>query len=126
MSNLVDHAKRELALAGNDDDFNESIIKAVEGFVSYDGHSGTSAEVAASMIYDILRYRNITSLTDDPKEWMQVDFGDETPCWQSLRNPAAFSLDNGRNYYLLYEGANQANPKPMRESKKTGIWTGEV
>lgn len=113
-SGLVLHAMRELDLAGNDEDFNASIIAAVEGFVSY-GHSGGSHSVAVELLEDILNYRNLTPLTDNSKEWMSVEMGD-TPCWQSVRNPAAFSNDEGKTYYLLSEGANATKPEPIHQS----------
>src|SRR5689334_13014852 len=49
-SGSVTHARRELALIGNDEDFNRSIINAIKGFNSY-GHSGGSAAVAVPMLY---------------------------------------------------------------------------
>ncbi len=94
-SNLVEHAKRELVLAGNDDDFNESIIEAVRGFTSY-GHSGGSASVAIPMLNDLLQFKNLTPLTDDPIEWNQVS----EDVWQSCRNSEAFSNDGGKTYTL--------------------------
>lgn len=114
--NLVEHAKRELALAGNDEDFNNSIIKAVEAFASY-GHSGGSASVAVPMLNDLLQYKNLTPLTDHWDEWMEVEMGD-IPCWQSIRNPEAFSHDHGYTYYLLSEGANATKPEPLHETKR--------
>jgi hypothetical protein len=120
MSNLVEHARRELALCGNDDDFNESIIKAVEAFASY-GHSGGSASVAIPMLNDLLQFKNLTPLTDDSSEWNIVDDDmqpDGVRCWQSNRNSEAFSTDGGKTYYLLSEGGSQQNPKPIHNSKK--------
>lgn len=101
MGNLVDHAKRELALLGNEEDFNQSIIKAVEAFSDF-GHSGGSASFAIPMLNDLLQFKNLSPLTDDPAEWMQVEMGEEN-CWQSCRNPEAFSNDGGKTYYLLSE-----------------------
>jgi hypothetical protein len=118
MSNLVEHAKRELALAGNDADFNQSIIKAVEAFASY-GHSGGSASVAIPMLNDLLQFKNLTPLTDDPSEWNIVDDAmqpDGVRCWQSNRNSEAFSHDHGKTYYLLSEGSNSKHPEPLHET----------
>lgn len=110
---LVEHARRELALAGNDEAFNHSMIKAVEAFAAY-GHSGGSASVAIPMLNDLLQFKNLTPLTDSPYEWMDV--GDNL--WQSTRNPEAFSLDRGKTYYLLSEGASQSNPNPIHKTEK--------
>lgn len=109
---LVEHAKRELALAGNDDDFNQSIIKAVEAFASF-GHSGGSAMVAIPMLNDLLQFKNLTPLTNNPNEWMQVEMGKED-CWQSQRNPEAFSGDGGKTYYLLSD-----NPRVIHTAEES-------
>lgn len=98
MSRLVEHAKRELALAGNDEDFNNCIVKAVEGFTSY-GHSGSSAEVGLYILTELLKFRNLTPLTDDPAEWNYV----AVDIWQSSRNSEAFSSDGGKTYRLNSE-----------------------
>lgn len=116
-SGLVLHAMRELELAGNDEDFNKSIIAAVEGFRSY-GHSGGSAEVGISILHDLLQHKNLTPLTDDPKEWNDVGEMGDILTWQSVRNPEAFSRDGGKTYYLLSEGANATNPEPLHESTR--------
>lgn len=101
MSNFVEHAKRELSLLGNDDEFNNSIIKSIEAFASY-GHSGGSASVAIPLLNDLLQFKNISPLTDNKNEWNEV--GRNT--WQSRRNPEAFSEDSGKTYYLLSERDN--------------------
>lgn len=108
---LVEHAKRELALLNNDDAFNDSLIKAVEGFVTY-GHSGSSASVGIGMLNALLNFKNLTPLTDNPDEWMTV--GPES--WQNCRNPEAFSNDGGKHHYFLSEGASFENPSPLHES----------
>lgn len=111
-SNLVTHARRELALAGNDDAFNNCIIKAVKGFAGY-GHSGGSASVGIQILHDLLQFKNLTPLTDDPNEWMKISEVD----WQSKRDHEAFSRDGGKTYYLLSEGAHFGNPQPLHESQ---------
>lgn len=113
-SGLVLHAMRELEHAGNDQDFNNSMIAAVEAFSSY-GHSGGSASVAIPMLNDLLQFKNLTPLTDDPSEWMKVEMGDED-CWQCVRNPEAFSNDNGKTYYLLSDGSNSEKQAKLYET----------
>lgn len=112
-SNLVKHARRELNLAGNDEHFNTSIIKAVGAFASY-VHSGGSASVAIPMLYTLLLQKNLTPLTDNPQEWNQH----EEDIWQSRRNSEAFSKDGGKTYFLLSEDGKNGNPRPMYISTK--------
>lgn len=113
---LVEHAKRELELAGNDEDFNQSMIKAVEAFASY-GHSGGSASIAVPMLNDLLQFKNLTPLTDDERGWMQVEMGEEN-CWQSRRNPEAFSNDHGKTFYLLSEGGSSTGTRHVTAKAK--------
>jgi hypothetical protein len=104
-SNLVMHARRELERLNNDDDFNRSILNAIRGFTSY-GHSGGSAEVAISIIHDLLQFKNISPLTNDPKEWAHSTeevFGEPGGVWQNRRCGEAFSSDGGKTYTLLSE-----------------------
>lgn len=98
MSNLVEHAKRELARLDNDEEFNQTIINAVTAFAEY-GHSGGSASYAIPILNDLLQFKALTPLTNDPSEWNEVGEG----VWQSSRNSEAFSTDEGKSYYLVSE-----------------------
>ncbi len=123
MGNLVDHAKRELALAGNDETFDNSIIKAVEGFASY-GHSGGSASVGIQLLSELLQFKNLTPLTDNPDEWQHISEDVwKGGVYQNRRNGEAFSNDGGKTYYLLSEGGNDQNRKPLHESVKWEVKT---
>jgi len=109
MSNLVDHARRELELAGmfdydgKGDTFDaynkmmaEAVLALVEVFAEQ-GHSGMSAGMVLGMFTEVANYRPLSPLTADPAEWQDVDFG----MWQNRRRPDAFSKDGGQTYYLL-------------------------
>ncbi len=108
MSNLIEHAKEELTRAGlfaDDSDYGGMLGDAVLELISVfagQGHSGMSAEMVTDIFSRLARYQTLTSLTDDPTEWMQVEMGKQD-CWQSRRRPDAFSLDGGKTYYLLDE-----------------------
>lgn len=122
MSNLVEHARRELSLVeqGPDGDraFADSLLAAVEGFATYEGHSGGSHAVAVDWLTRLLRFENIAALTDNPNEWMHVG-GDAFPpdgVWQNVRCSEAFSNDGGKTYYLLSEGGNDKSREPLHES----------
>jgi hypothetical protein len=120
MSNLVDHARRELARVeqGPEGDraFADSLLRAVEGFASYPGHSGGSAMVAVDWLTRLLRFENLSPLTSDPAEWTNVSDVSGDPLWQSKRCSEAFSDDGGRTYWLLSEGAHSGNRAPRHEA----------
>jgi len=105
MSNLIEHAKRELTLAGmfdKDADYNGAlapeIMKLVELFSSQ-GHSGASAVITIGILEKLLRFQTLTPITSNPDEWMEVGTG----LWQSKRNPAIFSKDSGKTWYDVDE-----------------------
>lgn len=118
---LVEHAERELALIPEDDEaFKDAILQAVKAFSKY-GHSGSSHFVGVHILADLLNYRNLSPLTNDPDEWMFITddiAGRKGGLYQSTRNPEAFSHNGGKTYYLLSEGANMLNPKPVHRTRK--------
>lgn len=112
MSNLVNHARRELELIDEDPWLTDGILKVVQDFADM-GHSGTSASHTIGVLYQLLQFKNLSPLTDDPSEWNHVH-GD---VWQSSRNAEAFSNDEGKTYYLLGEGGNDQNREPLHTSE---------
>ena len=108
-SNLVLHAKRELALAGlldAESDYDGELgVAALEIVHVFDkqGHSGASAAMVISLVEKLLRYEPLTPLTADPDEWMPLDeevFG-KANVFQSRRDSKMFSEDGGRTYYSV-------------------------
>jgi len=118
MSNLVNHARRELTLIGEESETIERYLNIIKAFSDM-GHSGGSASVAIPTINVLLQFKNLSALTNDPAEWMFV--GDVSPTaselWQSIRNLEAFSHDGGKSFWLLSEGGNDRNPKPLHFSE---------
>ncbi len=112
MSNLVEHARRELALIGEEQEFVDGYLNVIQAFADM-RHSGGSASVAIPVINQLLQFNNLSPLTDDIEEWIQV--GDCS--WQNCRNPEAFSEDVGYTYYLLSEGGTMDNPYPSHKTK---------
>ena len=112
MSNLVEHAKRELELVGEEPEFIDGLLKVIQAFADM-GHSGGSASVAIPVINELLQFKNLKPLTDNSDEWMLV--GEQM--WQNVRNSEAFSDDGGKTYYLLSEGGHQGNPHPKHETE---------
>lgn len=121
MSNLVQHAERELTLLGEDQETIDGYKKVIQAFADM-GHSGGSAAIAIPVINELLQFNNITPLTDNPDEWQYISedvWGSSGGIWQNRRSGEAFSNDGGKTYYLLSEGGNDKNRKPLHESKKS-------
>lgn len=105
MSNVVDHARRELELCGQtaeDPGYAASLVATVAAFASY-GHSGGSADMAIGQLTRLLRLENLAPLTDDPADWLDQSIISGTPMWQHRRNPKAISYDAGTTFYLVDE-----------------------
>jgi hypothetical protein len=119
-SNLVIHARQELELLGNGPEINDHVLEIVKIF-SRAGHSGSSAFYTIHILEQLLSFKNLTPLTDNPDEWIHVaeeTWGSPGGVWQNRRNGEAFSNDGGKTYYLLSEGGNDANRGPLHESAK--------
>jgi hypothetical protein len=102
MSNLVDHAKREIQAAGlfdADSDYDgetgKAALELVEVF-SKQGHSGGSAHLVLEVFNRLARFKPLTPLTTNPDEWMEVEDG---KMWQNLRQSSVFSNDGGKTAY---------------------------
>lgn len=111
MSNLVDHAKMELEIIGEEPETIEGYLKVIQAFADM-GHSGCSASFAIPVINELLQFGNLAPLTDNPDEWYN-----HGGFWQNKRNSKAFSNDSGKTYYLLSEGGNRDNPHPLHDSE---------
>ena len=113
----VDHARRELKLAGmfNKDvdgdktlgDYNimmaEAVVELMEVFAGQ-GHSGMSASMVRELFSKLSNFEPLTELTDDPDEWNDItEMQSGTPGWQSQRSPSAFSEDSGKTYWDINE-----------------------
>lgn len=108
MSNLVDHARRELDLCGQtaeDPAYAASLIAAVAAFASY-GHSGGSASVGIEQLYTLLQFRTLSPLTSDPEEWEDRSKISGVPLWQNRRDSAAMSEDGGQTWTFVDDRRN--------------------
>lgn len=118
MSNMVDHAKRELELIGEDETTIEGYLNVIQAFANM-GHSGGSASIAIPVLHELLQQKNLSPLTDNSDEWMFIAedvWGTEGGVWQNRRNSEAFSNDGGKSYYLLSEGGNDLRREPRHTS----------
>lgn len=120
MSNLIEHARRELTAIGEEPETIDWYCRVIEAFTSF-GHSGGSASVAIPTINALLLFQNLSELTTDPSEWNHIS-SDQTggeEVWQSARNPEAFSSDGGLTYQLLSEGGRESGP--VHRSKRKSL-----
>ena len=121
MSNLVNHAKRELELIGEDEETIKGLLKVVRAFASM-GHSGGSAAVGAAQLARLLAFENLAPLTDNPAEWMLHEPEVwSLPLWQNIRNSAAFSNDGGRTFWLVSDSPRRW-PRRRRKHYKSAEW----
>jgi len=102
MTNLQDHARRELEMVGEDPDVIAWYLTVIEAFEAA-GHSGGSASVAIPTLNRLLQFQNLMPLTDSPDEWLDRSLLGGTLMWQNMRDSSAFSEDGGKTYYLLDE-----------------------
>lgn len=120
MSNMVEHAKRELKRAGVEPEYQVPIVDMIRIFSDM-GHSGTSAEYVRGIVNDLLAQQNLTPLTDDPEEWHYYGeevWGEKGGIWQNVRNGKAFSRDAGKHYWLLEDRPNASGIKQQYASQK--------
>lgn len=97
MSELVTHAKAELRhlRGGSDepdemqDEMDRCVLQIVEIFAGQ-GHSGSSASYAVSVVEPLLRFEPIRPLTGADDEWMEVGPGVE----QNIRCSHVFREKN--------------------------------
>lgn len=101
MSNLVEHAKREMKLAGLYDEDSmyggmipEAVLELVESHAKQ-GHSGGSHAMVISIFNRVANFKTLTELTSNPDEWYEVTPG----TWQNKRQSSTFSIDGGRTWY---------------------------
>lgn len=116
-SNLVTHARRELTRLGEEPEVIEGYLKVVQAFADM-GHSGASAQYALLVLGDLLAFKNLCPLTNDPAEWMDVAEMSGKTMWQNLRNSECFSYDGGNSYWMLSDGSHMDHQVVMYEAEK--------
>jgi hypothetical protein len=105
---LVEHAEREMRLAGlydKDSDYGGMIPEAVMKLISAHasaGHSGGSHHITMQIFNKVANFKTLTPITSDPEEWFKHDHqtaGED--CWQNTRQSSCFSQDGGKTWYDL-------------------------
>lgn len=95
MSNLIEHAKRELAISdpeGNqayDGMLSKAVMELIELF-SKQGHSGMSASFTTDIFGKLARYQPLSPLTGEDDEWVDVSEMSGKPMWQNKRCSTVF------------------------------------
>ena len=115
--NLVEHARHELELLGEDEAFSASLVAAVAAFASF-GHSGGSAMIAREQLNTLLQFKALTPLTDRADEWTDRSEMTGAPLWQSTRDSESFSGDGGRTYYVLSDDPGPDGQQPVYTSAR--------
>ena len=100
---LVSHAQSEMKRVGlydKDADYDGDIAKSVEELMKVfaaQGHSGGSAMRTLEIFFALARFKTLSPITSDPKEWMEIGTG----VWQSTRDASYFSPNNGKDFYTI-------------------------
>lgn len=124
-SNLYQHARRELELAGltrKDSDYNGMLgtaaLEIIEVFARQ-GHSGQSAAIVTALINDLMQFKALTPITDDPEDWIEVT--EWAPkggrMWQCRRQSDLFSYNGGKSWHSVEDPRWQA-----RRSLPAYLW----
>ena len=105
MSNLTDHAKYELELAGlfdKDSDYDgalgTAVMELVEVFAKQ-GHSGFSAHRMLAIFNEVANFKPLTPIGKSPDEWVDQSEASDEPMWQNKRRGSTFSRDGGKTWY---------------------------
>ena len=100
MSKLIEHAEREMRLAGlydKDADYDGMIPEAVMALVkahSKQGHSGMSHEITMDIFNKVINFKPLTALTTDDSEWNdRSEYNNGTLLYQNKRNSSVFAKD---------------------------------
>jgi hypothetical protein len=104
MSNLIEHAKKELEMAGlfnKDGDFyggmtGNAVMELIKVF-DKQGHSGMSASLVISLFKELADFKPINPIKNEPDEWTEYAEG----MFQHKRLSSLFKDGaDGRPYYL--------------------------
>ena len=98
MSNLVEHAKKELTMIGEEKRVVDGYLKVIQAVADMH-HSGGSMSYFLPTLVKLLNGENLKPLTNDPEEWDDRSKMSGVPMWQNKRNSKAFTYDE---YFLTY------------------------
>lgn len=104
MSNLVDHAERELELLGMGPDVEDGMNRAMREHIltmvrtfADGGHSGFSASYALGVLRKVLDFEPVIPLTGEDDEWTELNYSDDIGA-QNKRCGHVFRRADGTAY----------------------------
>ena len=100
MSQSADKARLELERIGEEPKIIDWYCRVIDEYYSI-GHSGGSHFISLPILVKLLNQENLTEITNDPTEWMNIKEYSGYPHWQNSRNSKAFSEDGGATYTLV-------------------------
>ena len=115
LSDLSKHAIGELSLIKEDPKIILWYVSVIEAF-NIMQLPQEAADHCVATLTQLLRYGNLAPLTDEPREWVQIDDN----LWQSIRNRDAFS-NNGGTTYKLYSENNDVEHQTMKMGEEDVI-----
>jgi len=120
---LIAHAKRELTIEGGLPI--DSILRVFQAFVNLgldDDLSSRHSMVEA--IHTLLKGELLSPLSSDPDEWTEIGKNDFR-LWQNVRDPEAFSFDNGVHYFTMsdvFKEIGNTIPHILALDHKDRVW----
>jgi hypothetical protein len=122
-SNLVKHARHELNLIGEEPATIDWYIRVIKAYASF-GHSGGSAWATTGVLEELLRFKPLTELTDDPEEWQHIseEMAGQPNLWQNKRDGRCFSNDGGMTYYNIHEPKDDDGHRVVYTSISKAQW----
>lgn len=104
-SNLIRHARAELNRIGEDPEVIDWYVRVINEYRSF-GHSGGSHMAVLPVLTNLLDFKPLTPITNDPDEWHYhgPDMWDgKNGIWQNKRDSRMFSDDGGKTYRNVNE-----------------------
>jgi hypothetical protein len=120
-SNLVQHARRELKLLGEEDNVIDWYVRVIKEYASF-GHSGGSHMAVMPSLTRLLNFQPLTQLTNEPSEWFYHGsdiWGEPGGIWQSKRDGRMFSKDAGLSFTCVDDPKDENGERPVYLSKVT-------
>lgn len=110
-SPLEEHVQRELEKIDLPEEVKTN-IRIITSLYSAYGYFGRTEYEVAEKIMSLVKFKNLSPLTDDPEEWEQMQEG----LWKNKRNGGAFSQNGGETFYYFSGQACFENPWPQHVS----------